>query len=384
MLRSIWKVSLAFTLACLMTATSRAEDPKPSNVEFQLGEMADNVAGFLKEELKKTKIRMEQFRSIGKTAYSGGTGFSKLLCDQLTKRGISIATFSAPIIIRGSYEAVNDSSSGHLAMLITVNCVDAESDRTLNKQQFRIGIFGNENLAQYFGVNVSLNPKDSVKEQNAKIREKMEKPDAYVGGEKKTLITPDNKSPYAMEILIKGAKGYQPRAVEIEEGFPLVAIQKDEVYGVRLINNSPYEAAVGLSIDGLSMFTFSTVKHEEGIFKGRPKYKYVLVKPKSSLIVKGWHITNKKSDEFLVTTYAKSAANLYGLKNKTFLGTITATFGAAWEQDSQPPPDEPRQGTARSAGGTGFGKRIGAEYKEAKRALGVLRGSISVRYLKPR
>jgi hypothetical protein len=153
-----------------------------------------------------------------------------------------------------------------------------------------------------------------------------------------------------------------------------VATGRNEIYSVRLINESPHDAAATLTIDGLNMFVFSEVKDK----KGQPRYTHVIVPARSSGTILGWHRTNEKSDSFLVTEYAKSAAAQL-LHNSAKIGTITVCFSAAWPRDGRPPGDEP---PTRSADATGRGPEVAAKYTEVERTLGVIRATVSVRYTK--
>jgi hypothetical protein len=103
---------------------------------------------------------------------------------------------------------------------------------------------------------------------------------------------------------------------------------------------------------------------------------------KSSTLVTGWHVDNKESDEFLVTAYAKSAAGQLG--SSANVGTITATFAAAWPRDGKPPADEPASPSERSksADATGRGARHKKTWTEVQRRFGVTRDAVSVRYTK--
>ena len=54
------------------------------------------------------------------------------------------------------------------------------------------------------------------------------------------------------------ASDFRPRAAsKDEDGFAFLKINRDEIYAVKLINDSPHDAAVTLTIDGLSVFAFS-------------------------------------------------------------------------------------------------------------------------------
>jgi hypothetical protein len=154
-----------------------------------------------------------------------------------------------------------------------------------------------------------------------------------------------------------------------QEGLAFVKLSRGENYAVRLINNSPHDAAVDLKIDGLSMFAFSENKN----------YRVMIVPAGKSHVASGWHRTNQLADAFQVMEYSKSeAAKLVG--PSTADGTITATFAAAWQAGAKAPDDEPVATGSRSVDGTGRGEEHGTTYQEVRREVGVVRSAISVRY----
>jgi hypothetical protein len=156
------------------------------------------------------------------------------------------------------------------------------------------------------------------------------------------------------------------------DGLALLNIKRGEVYAVKIINDSKHDAAVTLTIDGLSMFAFSTIKG----------YEVVIVPAGQAGVVPGWHRTNEKSDSFVVAEYAKSAV-AKELPSSSTIGTIHASFKAAWPKDAQPPADEPASAAgARDADATARGKPIDSKYTEVVRNIGSLREAISVRYNK--
>ena len=152
-----------------------------------------------------------------------------------------------------------------------------------------------------------------------------------------------------------------------------VPIQRDQVYAVRLVNDSKHDAGVTLTIDGLNAFTFS---------ENHGYTQFVIPAGKTGLI-EGWHRTNDVSDAFLVTEYAKSAAAELNQAGGS-LGTITASFSAAWATDQSAPADEPASPNqfSRAADATGRGPKVDAGFNEVTRQFGVIRGAVSVRYSK--
>src|SRR5262249_33433083 len=142
---------------------------------------------------------------------------------------------------------------------------------------------------------------------------------------------------------------------------------------VKLINNSDFDAAVELTLDGLNMFAFSKVPP-------RDRYRFVVVPKHSSSLIPGWHRTNQVSDEFVITDYSKSAvAEL--LVSPDRIGTIRAVFGAAWHPTEESPEDD---SAVFRLPGDAVGRRDPVEfkYKEVVRRLGRVRDVISVSYQK--
>jgi hypothetical protein len=138
-------------------------------------------------------------------------------------------------------------------------------------------------------------------------------------------------------------------------------------------NQSEYDAAVRLSIDGLSIFRFSELRNPDG----QPRYQFYVIPKGQSIELKGWHKTNEKVSSFRVTSYAESAAA--SIQHEQNIGTITATFSAAWPKDGPRPQDEDT--IAKGSGNaTGFGPVVTQLAKEVERQEGKLRASISLRY----
>jgi hypothetical protein len=176
-------------------------------------------------------------------------------------------------------------------------------------------------------------------------------------------------SPYGMEVLVLRAGKDESCPLRIEQGVAFAPLQRSDVYALRLVNNADHEAAASVTIDGLDLFSFSDVKPAA-----------LILKPHSSAIIRGWPITLKKSNQFLVTSYAESAAFQQPVRGD--VGVLNASFSAAWPVKGTPPADEPRQPTRGSiaSNATGHGAPIGQEYQAVERQVGVLRASVSIRY----
>jgi hypothetical protein len=199
---------------------------------------------------------------------------------------------------------------------------------------------------------------------------------------KGSLVRSAPDSPYAVEVLVKVPGGqYRPRTPKEADGLAFVPIELGETYAVRLVNQADHEAAVELSIDGLSTFAFSEVRQA----------RRWIVPARGQILVRGWHISPKEINEFLITEYAKTAvAELGGSPEK--IGTVTAVFRACWDRSAPPPAGEPTEKPMPSGPpvpqssvgpGTGRGEKVVQDSQlVTDRVDGVVRSVVSVRYAK--
>jgi hypothetical protein len=356
--------------------------PAPASEELRgvLHDLAAEVKKVLDGE-GADSIALGQFTGPANFPTSSGPDIAQILTEELKKVGVAVklrAKFGA----KGSFAPAeqpaanpDDARIGKkvLAIKLTAALVD-DFDNPVGNFNFTRLIRGEATFLELIPVPVTLPPEGTEIERDKDLRKAFTDPKTAIKG---TVIRSDPNKPYALEILVNG----KARAAEDKDGLAFVPIRRGETYAVRLINASDLEAAVQLRIDGLSMFAFSDpeFQHKDGPRKGEPLYTVVIVGPRSKADIPGWHVNTKKSDSFLVTEFAKSGAAL--LKPTGGIGTISATFQAAWEKDALPPKDEP--GKKRGVGSgdaTGRGPEVAKEYKEVQRELGVIRDVISVRY----
>lgn len=197
-----------------------------------------------------------------------------------------------------------------------------------------------------------------------------------------TVVFAGKNSPYGVEILVNG----MPRMPEAQGKEIFVPIQRGEKYKIRLVNNTAFEAASKVLIDGLSTFAFSELRHKDGERKGQPLYDTWIVSPRSGADVPGWHKRDQGPDNinaFQVTKYADSAAAL--VQQEQELGTITVSFAAAWPATEDPPAALNEPGVRRKGlpDATGIGAPETVGLKPVERTIGVVRANVRIRYSKP-
>jgi hypothetical protein len=360
--------TLLIVLLLLLSVPALASRPAraASDLNKGLAEMAKKIK-LLLDQKGLDAIAVGEFTAPVKLNASAGPSIAKCLADELKTLGVSIKR-RAELEVNGRYQDVDDADSKRLAVRIKAHIVDRSGDEVLTLEPR--ATFNMTTIASLTGLTVAMPADGTDKERNDALAEALDKPDVHLAS---TRIAAATDSPYAIEIQVKTGEGYRPRAAsKDEDGLAFVKLLRDELYAIKLINDSPSDAAVTVTIDGLNVFAFSA----------NTNYTHYIVPSKQTLTVPGWHRTNAVSDSFVVTEYAKSAV-AESLPTSATVGTITASFAAAWPQGSAPPDDE-APGTKGGASGDATGKGPPVDFKlaEVVREVGKLRASVSVRYNK--
>lgn len=347
-------------LAGLVAPAIAAED-----LDREMAVVANGIKQLL-DGRGEDAIAVGEFTGPAHTNSSGGAGIKLALSEQLKKAGVRVSR-RAPLEVKGDYLDVLDKETMLLALRLKARVIDRTGAEITH---FDRGLFNVTTIASLIGLTANLPPKASDEAREVKLDDAIDAPKVGLAS---TRISAGEGSPYAIEVLVKAGGDYRPRAASRDDdGFAFLKIRREETYAVRLINDSPHDAAVTLTIDGLSVFAFSE----------NTEYTHYIVPARQALTVPGWHRSNRVSDAFQVTEYARSAV-AEALPTSTSVGTITASFAAAWAMDAKPPDDEPagKEG-ARSGDATGKGPPVKFTLKEVLRNVGRLRAAVSVRYTK--
>jgi hypothetical protein len=362
------------------TEEEAAVDTESNSVGEALGKMADEVQRFL-EANGEQKVVVGQFN--GPPGVSGTAAIVKTLQDKLDNHDkIDVVRAGAAFGVQGKYSGALDDATGLYSIQIDAEIVNRQgaTANTLTKYIITDEATG---LAM-MGSTVDLAAKTpatgtgvaKAKERGEAIVESVENPQvALTGGGNIIRATPD--SPYGIEILAMPPNGPPQSLPAIDEGgLAFVEIGKEQVYAIRIINDSPHLAGVILTIDGINTLAFS--KNPDFVQTGK-----WVVAPKAVGLVKGWHDFKNNAFAFKVTDYGNSAAAELGITGDS-IGTITAVFCAAWSDPSKPPEDEISLGSApRGDLATGKGPPVQQGAKPVPLHYGRPRASVSVRYSRP-
>jgi hypothetical protein len=316
------------------------------------------------------------FQCTGDPKISHGPGIALRIKTQLLKLNLTLDP-DARFSVGGDYADKEDPKSKRVRIDLNVLVVDRQNGNQVVLKEPR-GVYGEDVLVKLLApAAVSFPPglDDEKREQLLvkTIDEQRTKP-AWVQEDAVTYASPAKL--YGVEILVKNKDGYKPRKPKFDDGDLVVEVAKEEVFVIRLVNNSPLLAGAEVLIDGLDVFSFWGNEKEKGKLRW-------LVGAGTSADVSGWPTGKEKSYEFLVTNYANSAAAELG-GDKAQLGVLTVTFHAAWPKDQPRPKDEGDLTGSKSADtGVGKGKLTDTPRGDPVECVfGRRRASISIRYTK--
>jgi uncharacterized caspase-like protein len=322
--------------------------------------LASQIATILKDAQEES-IAMGQFTVAPNLGdLTTGTGISYEIAQALEREGIRLDRTSTLSLTGGIYLERTD--EGKLTVELAAMIRDGKKS---GRQIARVDapVSDTATIAMLLGATAELPANLDPAKRDALLEKQLETPQATV---KSTKVAANQNSLYAVELLVIKDGKYQPLPPELQDGNAFAKLGRDEKFAVKLINDSPNDVAVKLSLDGLSMFAFSEVK----------TYSHVIVPAKGSMLVKGWHRNNMELDSFMKGGFPESA--VAQVPKTTDGGTITAVFSAAWSDRENRPGDEP----GGSVASTGFGPPTPTEASTTSKEwnVGVPRSVVSVRY----
>lgn len=347
--------SLAAAFACLAMNSTILHSADALSKELDV----------MAEDIKKTvdkhgggAIAVGPFSAAASIKGSSGPEIQTKLSEALQSHGLPVSSDEYRFEVMGNYLGFEEPTQKLQGVRIVGRVIDAR-DGTALAEYDRV-VHGEETVPRLLGLSGSIPHNGTAVDKSNKFKQLLKQPEARLSG---TRIFTTPKSPYAVAISVKQRGTYVPRAPTADDNRrPYVPIRRDEVYAVRLYNNSDYEAAVNVSIDGINCFHFSSTKAT-----------YWIVAPHSHYDVKGWHKDLKTSLEFKCVDFPESAAAKVRLAPSESIGTINVAFSAAWTDNSHRPPDELTRAT-------GFGNEVLTSTREVTRHIGGVRDVITVRY----
>ncbi len=345
----------------------------------EMAGVAAQIASYVRSQKKGNSVVVGSFTvDSPRLQANGGPQIASTLMFQLKSMGVNV-TLDSPIGVKGEYGVSEE--GGKPAVAIYPKLIDEKNPSVPRLDPIKVTY--RRELFSLLQPTASFDHELSEKDVDALLAKyfKDKPPPPTIDPVEKTQV---KGGPYAVEVLVND----KPCPVSDDGGFAFCTLKRGDVYAVRLYNTSKYEAAAGVTIDGLSMFAFSQLTYKDGDFKGEPRFGNVLVPPGGHLDVKGWFINGEVTKEFKVTSLADSAVSKVNdkaglIKDESNVGVIHVTFSVCWQQGQEPPPgagDSPQSAGPDDA--TGFGSPVTVKWEEVARMIGPPRDSIAVRYNK--
>lgn len=352
---------LALGLAIVATTQSLGQD---RILDEGIGKLSAAIAEWVAKEGANRAVLVGDFVAPPNLQTGGGPGISSRLTRSLADAHKITSRPDAPVQVIGKFTMVEERRPGDrfdsVGMRIEAELLDPKGGKL---QSFAIKVFG-DSVVQFAGGNGVL---PAAPEGQTSPEREAAKADAVVrptGAIKGAEIRAAADSPFGVEVLVRRGttQDSDPRQPELVDGRPFVKLAEGEEYIVRLSNHSGAESAVALSIDGLSMWAFST--------DGRID-RHIILPPGGSADIPGWFIDENKSEAFEVGTYGRSAATLK-LVPVSAVGVITAAFSESIEGGDK--------GGEDATLATVRGRQIDQKFVIVKRVIKPVQAVVSVRY----
>jgi len=292
---------------------------------------AKQLAGFIAEQGNAKATVMPQFRGLPSMPGGGGAGFTEMLKEHLAPHGIQISS-RADYSIEARLE-LNDQRTSALMVATVYN----RNGKKVHEMGLLPQITDPKDLAETLGIPTYFGPEGDNNARQISFKNEFDDEQFYSasadGVTPHTLLFSDAGGKYGMGIRV----GEKMRPFENRDGLPYTKLDFGEQYTLFLINNTDQEVAANVKIDGVNVFHFADTdaRRPDG-----SRLKYWIVKPNSTLEVKGWHKNNSKQLRFAITPVEEGAAAKAGITLED-VGLVTATFHSSWQGDNKPS-DEPQ------------------------------------------
>jgi len=369
--RSVIVVAAAALGLVLLPAPRKAEG---SELPDKLKAMVKKVKELLTNE-NQTTVAIGEFTGPPPPPFGFGAGIQSRLVEELAKLEVRIDQKSS-LTVKGEYLPIEGENKEDLILRVVLNIRNKMGKLV---QEISEDLPGhkpgnNEIIVKTVGIQVDLSKKTkaSHEDQNHEIKRQMETPPLKIDDCK---VKTSAESPYAVEVLVRGEYEKEFKLVtpvnKDGKGNAFVPLKRGHVYKLRLHNNTKYEAAASVTIDGVDAFQFfEPAAKRPGSF---------LVKESGTREVTGWTRGTESENEFLVGAFSKSAAAQV-LKSNAKLGTIVVCFKPCWTGNK--PPAEYDGSRSVEPNGTGLGNEVKKKTNVMPRTLGPLVASIVIRYNK--
>jgi len=285
-----------------------------------------------------------------------GQGVAEVLKQNLRLENLIVKLGNAPNYMEGRIN--KDLKAGQMVFQFTIYDESGEVVKQLEKRSLPLvetlvkSDAGNDKILSS-GTNGDAMLAGGITAPGKATVQQLAKPEALVGIDGSQVFAKGAEL-YRIEVLGKSAGGeYQPFTPEIKDGFAVVKMPAETIYGVRIINQSEDDVAAILEIDGVNFFFLCEAKAPLKLIKEGdkfvaatladgtqaigPAYTHYVLSKKDDVLVKGWYKNEETAFEFHATEdpeLQKIAPGKIVASDTAKLGTITAQFYRSWDAET--------------------------------------------------
>jgi hypothetical protein len=369
-----YKTAILLGLTLGFVAPAQAWRPPPE-LQIQMRELAEQI-------LKNTQnqpVRIGAFTATGLPHSNAGPGIEETLRAALESLHKGSVQQEARYEVKADYMmATGQADPDSKEIKLVVHIFDtAEGKELLQIDKTRLR--ATDTVAAITGVTGALPTSASLVDMQKAVQKlQTDRPSVFIHGDRNELISSNDKSAYAVEILVKPAGSRDqpaPREARNVDGRAFVDINQDEEYQVKIKNNSGKRVAVSMLIDGLDVFQFAKEKKQSG-----EPFKYYITE-KKEIMISGWFVTRRMSRAFLVTAYGQGAVSQAGVASRGSVGTIHVQFSEC-EDEGEVITLGASAGSGERRGGneTGLGREVATNTKEVNYNIREPREFVTIRY----
>lgn len=358
------------------------EDKK--GYEPYYGKIRDHVKEKVCQEVKKYYDESKLGKTIAVADFTYGpnmdssdsNGIKSIISQEFKSLGYTVDSKSDYYIKGEFYKKNKEGSKDSYVVGVKLQFCDANKDDPLKKYDFEVDNYskdaGNKTKVTN-DKNDYIEVKPNLKVSNQKAEKYSIKPEYYL---KDGLIRANENSPYAVRILVKYGTEYEVKKITEKDGRPYVDLKKGDIYKIELVNDSKYEAAAKVLVDGLNTFYFSELKDPSTNYHKR---NYHIIDKYSKSDVLGWEKNDDHVYEFLTESYGLNN-ELKKLKPVLSTGVITVSFSLSYDKNNKPSFYGGTLSGSSASLETVKGKEIENKTVTVLREIGPVLDTISIRY----
>ncbi|QDS90163.1 hypothetical protein EC9_43690 [Rosistilla ulvae] len=363
------------SIAISSVASAASDDVTPT-VREAMVKMSDEIARYIAADPDtKGQVAIGAFQ--GPSSSGAGARIVQSLRENL-KSKCEIVDVGAAYTISGRF--MGQKLDGQFVTIIEAEIGDALGN-TVQKLRRKVVTAIEEGLAFFGPSSVDLSAQSQAAKSDKPDSEQSKtdsttaeilvssivKPETHLDANRKTRMNPADGSPYGLEIALKQADGkYRSLPITKSDGIATVDLKADQIYAVRLFNDSARPVGCRLTIDGINTFALSLDANYRG------KETIMELQPHAKFLIKGWHHTGNLSHEFRISDYGDTPASKFGVFDG--VGMLTATFFEA---------TAPQGYAATREFATGIGDEVAMRYRDGQSKFGKPIAAVSVRYVRP-